>query len=97
MKSFAGKKYDPNVIKALEPLSEEFSLGDGYSHEVIVDARHLTPGLVVSRDIFNAAGILMIAKGFTLTQSIIDKLASICAMNDVSLKIFVYKDEEEVE
>jgi len=33
----------------------------------------------------------MIAKGFSLNQNIIDKLVSINDMNEVSLKIFVYK------
>lgn len=95
IKSNAGKKYDPYVIKILEPLSEEFSLGEEFAQEIKIDAMQLAPGMIVSRDIYNSMGILMIAKGFTLNQNIIDKLASINAMNEVSLKIFVYKEGKE--
>ena len=95
IKANAGKKYDPYVIKILEPLSEEFSLGEEFAQEIKIDAMQLAPGMVVSRDIYNAMGILMIAKGFSLNQNIIDKLASINAMNEISLKIFVYKESKE--
>jgi response regulator RpfG family c-di-GMP phosphodiesterase len=91
----AGKKYDPYVIKILETLSEEFSLGEEFAQEVKIDAMQLSAGMIVSRDIYNSMGILMIAKGFKLNQNIIDKLASINAMNEVSLKIFVYKEGKE--
>jgi len=79
------------VIKILEPLSEEFSLGEEFAQEIKIDAMQLSPDMVVSRDVYNSMGILMIAKGFSLNQNIIDKLVSINAMNEVSLKIFVYK------
>jgi len=95
MKANAGKKYDPYVIKVLEPLSEEFSLGEEFAQEIKIDAMQLAPGMVVSRDIYNSMGILMIAKDFSLNQNIIDKLASINAMNEISLKIFVYKGGKE--
>jgi response regulator RpfG family c-di-GMP phosphodiesterase len=95
MKANAGKKYDPYVIKVLEPLSEEFSLGEEFAQEIKIDAMQLAPGMVVSRDIYNSMGILMIAKGYSLNQNIIDKLASINAMNEISLKIFVYKEGKE--
>jgi len=91
IKTNAGKKYDPYVIKILEPLSEEFSLGEEFAQEIKIDAMQLSPDMVVSRDVYNSMGILMIAKGFSLNQNIIDKLVSINDMNEVSLKIFVYK------
>lgn len=95
IKSYAGKKYDPYVVKILEPLSLEFSLGEEFAQEIKIDALQLKPDMVVSRDIYNSMGILMIAKGFALNRSIIDKLISINAMNEVSLKIFVYKEGKE--
>ena len=95
IKANAGKKYDPYVVKVLEPLSEEFSLGEEFAQEIKIDAMQLSPGMVVSRDIYNSMGILMIAKGFSLNRNIIDKLASINAMNEVSLKIYVYKEGKE--
>ena len=95
LKANAGKKYDPYVIKVLEPFSEEFSLGEEFAQEIKIDAMQLTPGMVVSRDIYNSMGILMIAKGFSLNKNIIDKLVSINAMNEVSLKIYVYKEGKE--
>ena len=91
MKPLAGKKYDPYVIKALEPLSIEFDLSDAFPHEVKIDAFNLIAGLVVSRDIYNSTGILMISKNFKLTDNIIEKLKSINKMHENNLKIFVYK------
>jgi response regulator RpfG family c-di-GMP phosphodiesterase len=94
IKAQAGKIYDPYVVKALEHLSIEFDLGEALSHEIKVEALHLTAGLVVSRDIHNSMGILMIAKDFKLTSAVIDKLVSISSIPGKSLKIFVYKEVE---
>ncbi|MES2822890.1 MAG: HD domain-containing phosphohydrolase [Pseudomonadota bacterium] len=94
IKSQAGKIYDPFVVKALEPLSTEFDLGEAFPHEVKMEPIHLVAGLVVSRDIYNTTGILMISKNFKLTNSIIEKLVSINAMHDNTLKVFVYKEEQ---
>ncbi len=93
IKSQAGKIYDPFVVKALEPLSIEFDLGEASPQEVKMEPQNLVSGLVVSRDIYNTTGILMISKNFRLTNSIIEKLISINAIHDNTLKVFVYKEE----
>jgi response regulator RpfG family c-di-GMP phosphodiesterase len=92
LKTQAGKKYDPFVVKALEPFSLEFDLGEAFPHEIKMDALHLVEGLIISRDICNTTGILMIAKDFKLTTNIIEKLISINSMHENTLKVFVYKE-----
>ena len=93
IKLLSGKKYDPFIVKTLGPLSEEFSLDKKQANEIRIDPLQLAEGMVVSRDIFNSNGILMIAKDFVLNSSIIEKLLSFTESGEAHLKIFVYKEE----
>lgn len=93
IKMDAGKKYDITVVNALGPMIQDFDLGELLSHELRLSVRQLSPGLVVSRDIVNSAGMIMIAKNYTLTEAIIEKLISLCTMHNDDINVYIYKEE----
>lgn len=93
VKSSAGKKYDPLVVRALEPLVQEFEIDSIESNEIKTDVMKLQPGMILARDLLNPNGILLIAKGYKLTPSIIEKLMSIEKLENHHLIIYVRKPE----
>ena len=93
LKMDIGKKYDGDAVKALEPLTKNFDLGELLAHEIRLTVRQLMPGLVVSRDVLNNGGIIMIAKNYKLTECVIQKLISLCVMHDDEKNIYIYKQE----
>lgn len=91
----AGKRYDAFVVRTLEPLVAEFSVDAAMAHEDRTDVHNLTPGMILSRDVLNANGILLITKNFELSASVIEKLILIENMDNCKLAVFVLKSETE--
>lgn len=91
----AGKRYDAFVVRTLEPLVAEFSVDVALPHENKLEAHKLKPGMVLTRDVLNTNGILLISKGYKLSPSVIDRLQSIEKMESKNLAVFVLKDESD--
>jgi response regulator RpfG family c-di-GMP phosphodiesterase len=95
IKQNAGRIYDPGVIKVLGLFQKDFVVTSINANELQIDVMALKTNMIISRDITNVNGILLISKGFTLTDSIIDRLMSIERIENKMLKVYIFLDGEE--
>jgi response regulator RpfG family c-di-GMP phosphodiesterase len=73
LRSIAGKEVDPELVEPfLECVKQEFAKKGKY--ETMVTLEKAATGMVLSRDLYNVRGIIMLTKGAVLTEKIISKL-----------------------
>lgn len=73
LRSIAGKEVDPDLVEPfLECVKQEFAKKGKY--ESRVNLAMAKPGMVLSRDLYNLRGVIMLTKGAVLTEKIISKL-----------------------
>ncbi|MCL5959503.1 MAG: response regulator [Chloroflexi bacterium] len=80
---------DPSAIKALERVVENSSVL-GSPHEVSINLRDATAGMVLAQDLRSSTGILLIPKGESIKQSYIDKLLLYERQKLVPSTVYVY-------
>ena len=71
----AGSRYDPQVIAALEPIIA----GEGKYEidELRINVKYLQEGMVLTRDVVDSGGFVLLARGNALTRHLIDQLAAV--------------------
>lgn len=88
----AGKRYDPAVVAAFRALL------DGEPVERVRDlaavAAYLVPGMVLSRDLVTAEGLMLLAADHVLDQRMIASLRDYEAKNEVRLYIWIWPPKE---
>jgi response regulator RpfG family c-di-GMP phosphodiesterase len=89
IKTGAGKRYDPHVVEALVIHVKSLAAEASDVHVMRIGVLALKPGMVVARDLVNANGILLVARGYKLTAGIIEKLAAFEKLEKEKLNIFV--------
>ncbi|WP_094711327.1 HD domain-containing phosphohydrolase [Hahella sp. CCB-MM4] len=87
----AGKKYDPVVVKCLEPLVAEYSPDKVLPYERLLPSTALEPGMTLSRDLINSNGILLFAKGYKLTTNIIEKIIMLEKAEQRKISVYIRK------
>jgi response regulator RpfG family c-di-GMP phosphodiesterase len=85
----AGKRYDPHVVDVLATHVKSLAQATADVRELRMGVLSLKPGMVVSRDLVNSNGILLVAKGYKLTLGIIEKLTAFEKLEKEQLNIFV--------
>ena len=95
----AGKRYDPILVDLFDRCVDqvrELMQGD---KQVLLSLDKVTPGMVLSQDLINHHGIVMLAAGRVLTEAHIKKLQQFEVAFDTLLKIPVkfveHQDEDE--
>ncbi len=73
IKAIAGRVVDPQLIDVFIQVVNNQLERKG-KHEVRVQVLNLKTGMVLSRDLFNLRGVIMLTKGAVLTEKIITKL-----------------------
>jgi len=69
-----GKHYDPAVVDAfVAVLRESGGLADNV-RVITVTTKELEPGMVVAKDILTDSGLLLLPKGYVLTEKVIDRV-----------------------
>jgi response regulator RpfG family c-di-GMP phosphodiesterase len=94
IRSRLGKEFDPELYEHLEIAAYEvgaslFSSNDIVEAELAIN--NLTPGLLLSRDVVGASGLVLIKKDTVLTQKNIEQLDKALHMDQAKNSIFVYK------
>lgn len=89
-----GKRYDPQVLDAfLEILRGRAE--EGGRRELFLASSELGYGMVLSRELSNKAGVLLLNKGRKLTKSIIDKLRAYEKDAETPFVVHVWADPDE--
>ncbi|MFO1414916.1 MAG: response regulator [Burkholderiales bacterium] len=68
----AGSRYDPAVIEAMEPIIAKEGL---YAiDEIRMDVKFLREGMVLTRDITDRSGLVLLARGSRITRHLVGQL-----------------------
>lgn len=86
---YSNKKYDPVLVKCLERLKLDFVVKNAYSTEIEIQSYAMQPGMLLTRDIRNSGGLLLISKGNILSEVTISKLIELEEKDSEAFKIFV--------
>ncbi len=92
IKSRAGSTYELKLINILHKILDKYDLCSLSPNESAMDVMALHPGMVVSKDIVNNFGILLISKGRTITEKNIEQLVTIEKIEECKLRIIVNTD-----
>lgn len=88
----AGKRYDPVVVAAFRALLE----GDPVSRarDLAAVAAYLKPGMVLSRDLVTAEGLMLLSADHVLDERNVQQVRDFEIKNDVRLYIWVWPPKE---
>lgn len=84
--------YDPEVLLALEPLAQNFTMAHEPRNAQLLAIHELYPGMVLERDLVNHKGILLMVRGTELTDSSIQRLKRMASEDKQHLKASVVHD-----
>lgn len=81
-----GTRYDPQVVDAFMAALGVVAVDEG---GVLVQAAGLKPGMVLARDVMSTEGIMLLSKGYLLTEDIIGQIYGYEQTESKPLSIFV--------
>ena len=88
----SGSKYDPIVVKCLQHFHKDYVVSSMYADEICVQSMKLVAGMRLTRDVLNSKGLLLLSKGFQLSEEMISKIIALEKAEDANFSIFVAKD-----
>lgn len=94
IKSMAGVKYDPVVVKCLNHFRKDYCVNSFYSNEIHLKSRNLLPGMKLTRDLMNSKDMLLVSKGYTVTEAIIAKILGMEKAENAEFSIHVSTEYE---
>lgn len=71
----SGKRYDPEVVTAFDYAYDKILAIHAKNMQITLPVNQLKPGMALCNDLINHHGIVMLAAGRTLTESLIEKLS----------------------
>jgi len=74
LESNRGMRYDPQVVGAFVGMHRRKVHRVTDSAEVKLTSGGLRPGMVLTRDLYNDVGTLLLTRGYRLTESVIEKI-----------------------
>ncbi len=94
LKENSFKRYDPQVVEAfLKLLNVHAQKSSVKRQQVNVGTGELRAGQVLARDLINHDNILLLTKGYRMTDGMIAKMRAYEADCGTNLEIFVFADE----
>jgi putative two-component system response regulator len=84
----AGKKYDPNIIKALSEIINKHKFSPTRENKITL--KDLTIGMVLSRDLITNSGKLALPRNVPLTATLIHKVHLLKKVDPISCDCFVH-------
>lgn len=87
VQSAKGKRYDPDVVNALPGALAQL-IATPKDDEQLLDSQSLVPGLILSRDLCNTEGMLLMAKGRAVSATLIQYLNATFAKDQTLLKVY---------
>ncbi|MBI5115627.1 response regulator [Candidatus Poribacteria bacterium] len=91
MRSQTGSLFDPRVVNALIPFVYEESNKANGSVEVGIPISSLKVGMVLTRNVVTGSGILLIAKGETLTPVYVERIKNYARIDPSMAKLYIYQ------
>lgn len=85
----AGKRYDPLVVETFHQELGKIRAAGGEPSEQVLRAGQMTPGMVISRELYSHSGDMLLSKGHVLTEQIIDQIRGFERMDGHPLTIYV--------
>lgn len=83
----ADKRYDGDVVRALPSALKRIHYMPK-ANERIIDSEKIQAGVILSRDLVSPEGMLLMAKGGSVTNRLVEYLATVYQREKVSLKIY---------
>jgi hypothetical protein len=89
------KRYDAAVIDACFTVLDARERGEGMVHELRLEPEALRPGMMLSRDLLSRDGVLLLTKGYRLTEALVRKINSFEQDDNTHALIHVLAEGEE--
>lgn len=86
----ADKRYDPAVAAALMQVLDAAEQGQGMVRELRLSAEELKPDMVLSRDLVSRDGVLLLTKGYRLSDVLIRKISAFESDEEGRITVHVY-------
>jgi len=90
IEALVGKRYDPLVVETFISVSRRYQHDHTEDNERCVSSRDLLCGMVLSRDLFSARGMVLLKKNHVVDDDIISKMQHLEQLMDEPLDIHVY-------
>jgi response regulator RpfG family c-di-GMP phosphodiesterase len=85
-----GRRYDPDVVNVfLALIEEERTLAP---KEAVLRTTQLKPGMMLAHDLLSTKGVLLLAADYALSDSLINQLRELEALEGVKLKLQIRGD-----
>lgn len=91
----SGKRYDPQVVSAFDKIIDKVRLLMANDKEVVLPLDKVEPGMILSQDLINQHGMVMLVAGRTLSDAHIKKLRQFETAFETKLMISVKQAGEE--
>lgn len=85
----SGKRYDPEVVQAFDAIIDKVRLLLRSDKEVLLTLDKIAPGMVLSQDLVNQHGMVMLVSGRKLSEAHIKKLQQFEKAFDTKLTIAI--------
>lgn len=89
------KRYDGAVIDACLTVLDARERGEGMVRELRLEPGALRPGMMLSRDLLSRDGVLLLTKGYRLTEALVRKINSFEQDDNAHVLIHVLAEGEE--
>ncbi|MDC0663770.1 HD domain-containing phosphohydrolase [Marinobacter sp. SS21] len=95
IEEYTGRRYDPDIVGRLHPLIHDFAIALTQDHEKICQPSELQPGMVLTRDLVNRCGILLMVAGASLNEQMINRLRELEQIDSRRVTVYVAKPKHE--
>ncbi len=89
-----GSRYDPEIVELFQQILDKIPDSAPIGGEIRLLTKDLRPGMVLSKDLLNGEGMLLLTKDHTLSDSIIKKIILFEAESESSFVVSVYHEVE---
>ena len=87
-----GKRYDPGVVDAFFAYDTQGGSVTVHDKTMALKSNGLRPGMVLARDLMTNEGILLLSKGYTLDDKLIQRILNIEKSLDCNFVIYIKKN-----
>ncbi len=94
MENFVGSIYDASLFAIFQEEIRRRYTDEDRPEDKKVMLSELKPGMVISRDIYTVTNVLLVPKGVTLTEHLIEKIYSYQNVDPIRSGIFITLDGE---
>lgn len=92
IEALTGKRYDPQVVEAFTRVAGHYQHSHLHDNERCISSQALRPGMVLSRDLYSARGMVLLKKHHRADGDIIGKMQHLEQLMDEPLEIYVYRE-----